>query len=775
MPRDVHLVTPLADAAHLHAAWMEPHILSMRALTERAARLDRQALLTTPPRQVTLSVCGPLMVPVGGALLLDFERHLRSFNISDAGEADNPLVSSSYGSVHVVSEYSPSNTTALELLGATAVVYRRPRSTSSAQAEPSAMDSPSSLARADSRGSGQGSELASRALAVRASISRCSLYRQAVWTGYMQWILGALELFPRLHLVWLSWESMQLHTLLERLETLDDAVRLVPMTDVADKFIRLFETLALASSLVNFDIKPKDLLVRRIVADPSSSVGVTQWDARLSDLGVVGQQTGLLPSLPPACHLLVNLMQPTSWFACGPLRHHAFAQRFVAAAFNASQRAVHPASLVRFFALHCSSAEAIRSLGLGSSDAHANDHFNNSSWWEWVRAAGGGRDSAAVEGPREQGAGQGPHMLDPRNGLLTGQMSISRATISYNTLSLVSNGGNHGGFGFIHRAYAALARQWVANGTALCHREMTWNVAAGPTRLESTDEGGKALLTCPLTSVPAVGSGAAQNANTSATATVTAKDAAAAGGMPFRAIEVARPFDHCIRGQVVILKGKPVDLLVTGAGFSADINGRYSLRACDPISGHAVYKGGKGSGATLHYMPPKRNPVGGWALDLKGPRYVAPGCSDPTPVACRWCAVTGLGPLPVPSVSVWTKEAEEAASLSQEKLRVSVTGAGYLAANGAYGYVPRRRYWLNKHTCWLKHDSPRLPISAGGWQLACHNAPFYQSPGCHDQVPDTCAGWRVTGAGKLPLPNVSAAPSAEAYAAHLQLLRMVEK
>ena len=32
--------------------------------------------------------------------------------------------------------------------------------------------------------------------------------------------------------------------------------------------------------------------------------------------------------------------------------------------------------------------------------------------------------------------------------------------------------------------------------------------------------------------------------------------------------------------------------------FSADINGRYSLKACDPISGHAVYKGGKGG--TLH-------------------------------------------------------------------------------------------------------------------------------------------------------------------------------
>ena len=90
-------------------------------------------------------------------------------------------------------------------------------------------------------------------------------------------------------------------------------------------------------------------------------------------------------------------------------------------------------------------------------------------------------------------------------------------------------------------------------------------------------------------------------------------------------------------------------------------------------------------------MPPKRNPISGWALDLKGPRYLAQvslsnlspyfsspfpsltslschlatsaqGCADPTPVACRWCAVTGLGPLPVPSIAVWSKEAEEAAT-----------------------------------------------------------------------------------------------------------------
>ena len=175
------------------------------------------------------------------------------------------------------------------------------------------------------------------------------------------------------------------------------------------------------------------------------------------------------------------------WFACGPLRHHIFAQRFVSAAFNATTRAVRPASLLRYFSLHCSSAEATRSLGLGSSEAHGNDHFNHSSWWEWVRAAGGGR--TAGDGPLAPAAAASDVMLDPRNGLPTGQMRLSQATIAYNTLNLVSNGGNFGGFGFIHRAHAQLVRQWVENGTARCHRDMAWNVAAAPNRLEVSKQG----------------------------------------------------------------------------------------------------------------------------------------------------------------------------------------------------------------------------------------------------------------------------------------------
>ena len=152
-------------------------------------------------------------------------------------------------------------------------------------------------------------------------------------------------------------------------------------------------------------------------------------------------------------------------------------------------------------------------------------------------------------------------------------------------------------------------------------------------------------------------------------------------------------------------------------------------------------------------------------MELKQPRYLAPGCNGPTPLSCRWCAVTGLGSLPVPLISLWSAAVDD----EPLKLRLSVRNAGNPDVNGKYVYVPRRRYWRNPE-CTLDHrkpsPSPAAPGNAsasgaasssapGGWEVRCYdNKVQYRAPDCHDKSPCKCAGWVALKPTFLPLPTL---------------------
>ena len=52
------------------------------------------------------------------------------------------------------------------------------------------------------------------------------MYRAAVWSGYVQWILGELDILPRLHAAWLTWahptKDVHIVTIAERIDVAVD-------------------------------------------------------------------------------------------------------------------------------------------------------------------------------------------------------------------------------------------------------------------------------------------------------------------------------------------------------------------------------------------------------------------------------------------------------------------------------------------------------------------------------------------------------------------------
>ena len=113
------------------------------------------------------------------------------------------------------------------------------------------------------------------------------------------------------------------------------------LVSVVPKLLDLIETLTMEAGLIHTDIKPREILVRRM--------GGRQWDTRLTDLDGVNyghvihhQSNGQLYNLPltninygqlnvehPACRMLVSVQLAIAMFACGPLRAAAVAKAFV--------------------------------------------------------------------------------------------------------------------------------------------------------------------------------------------------------------------------------------------------------------------------------------------------------------------------------------------------------------------------------------------------------------------------------------------------------------
>lgn len=320
MTADAHSdseAVPDPDSMQVDVAWAARHVRSLLALSARieaGGHAARKQILSTGPTTVRLSTCGTVMVPFGGLLLLEFEAHLRAFNVSDAGALSG--APSRRGMEHVVMDYNPSGSSAWSDLGFAGVSH---------------------VLRTDSR-------------TYSHRLRRCFGYRITVWNMYVQWILGELSIMPRVHVAWFSWKALTMNVIVEKYQSLRDVLRAqlntstvaqpvpsgptseplltgdtVRLDDtLVDSLIDLFRQLARASSLLNVDFKPQDFLVR------SDAGG--HWEIRLADIAARGAYqpvAGLVPGLTSPCQFLLNLMLPVRELACGPLRRSRWARRFV--------------------------------------------------------------------------------------------------------------------------------------------------------------------------------------------------------------------------------------------------------------------------------------------------------------------------------------------------------------------------------------------------------------------------------------------------------------
>lgn len=471
---------PLPKAVQLDAAWMEPHLLSMNALSARAQALaggsaERDLLLSAAPATIPLSTCGSIMVPFGGTLLGEFERHLRSFVVAPRGEgSDRAHVTSTSGEGASVGCGNGSATAGIVADGETQRIAHGYVHEVSVYHPPNASASEAYVSYRQLQHSGL--VLRTRIAPMRWDpTQRCFAYRIAVWNGYLEWILGELDLFPRLHLCWLDWRHIHVMTVAERYRSLSDSLLTVrtqsprpssPPLDteqqpalstdaergVADAFVERLKELSRGSALVNLDWKPADLLVRgpsrvhtaaspaRLSSSTSSSssspwgsqAGGYPWEARLSDVynqgGKLQSVAGIVPGLDASCYLWLNLQLPTTVLACGPLRHTEAARHFVARALQAT--ASHWPRLLRV-------CQPTRYMDVNASTAF--------------------EDTISDDG-----------------GLATGQLRVSRAFDVFAKMNLMNRGRPAKGPRELSDLYGSLHVQWGTNRSAVCPRP--WDV-----------------------------------------------------------------------------------------------------------------------------------------------------------------------------------------------------------------------------------------------------------------------------------------------------------
>ena len=509
---------PLPSAISLEAAWTEPHLMSMQALSARAQSLiggpaGRESLMSTPPATVPLSTCGALMVPFGGALLADYERHLRSFVVHDTesqasshaadvsgggGNASTVIGRGgawrTHGYVHAVSEYiPPAGMSALEEAS-----HRLPR--------PLVLRTRLTPLRWD-------------------ATQRCFAYRVAVWNGYMEWVLGELDVFPRLHLCWLDWEHMHTTTVAERYRSLADELRRsarrsprngkgalsedapagAPLTrapptrepptgalptgaaptgaaptgaapgafgggdeeedgrpawpslteaaeiDIADCILGLLKALAKGSALVNLDWKPSDLLVRPAASAATSFVSSSAAGSGSCGSGGSGGSGG----------------KGGGWEAR------------LSDVYSQGGRLQSVAGIVPgldpgcYLWLNLELPTTVLACG-PHRHTHAARHFVSRALHAMASSARLMRVCQPTRYMDINASNAFEETIGDDAGLATGQLRVSRAFELHARMNLLSRGHPVKGAHEISELFASLHVQWAANRTATCPRP--WDV-----------------------------------------------------------------------------------------------------------------------------------------------------------------------------------------------------------------------------------------------------------------------------------------------------------
>jgi hypothetical protein len=185
---------------------------------------------------------------------------------------------------------------------------------------------------------------------------QCEAYRIAVWNGWMQFVLGELDLFSRLRAVWIDWRatSLQISTVMDQWLPLPEALTKHPpsyweqealgstgrsgrsrVADLAAQIVGHLEAIS-RSGLVSLDFKSQDVLVRH---EPNTD----RWHARLSDIEAPGtgakSTAGVVPDgLDEPCRLLMNVWMLALQMACGPKRRLSLARAILAEVGASLQR-----------------------------------------------------------------------------------------------------------------------------------------------------------------------------------------------------------------------------------------------------------------------------------------------------------------------------------------------------------------------------------------------------------------------------------------------------
>lgn len=293
-------------------------VSSLRELAERAARyLQVERKHTAQGRLSTRAVellkgCGRLTVPFNGVEFEGFEAHLEQVNkgvlssdawrhlverAKDLHPDDRSRVegsSSLVGYKHRVLFFDPIDSAAVSnLLGV-----------------PDSPDLVLRTSRSTNRGAGNFS---------------CAKYSSNVMQAWLTWLLGEIRLGPRLLVVWPVSSDYSFELIAERWTPLIDLPPLAA-NDASRLASSLFDKcvwLACKGGLVQRDLKPKDMLVRR------SGVG-GQWEAAFTDFERVKVDT----TTSCGCRRAATLVLSTVLFACGPLRHTHVATHFTALALK---------------------------------------------------------------------------------------------------------------------------------------------------------------------------------------------------------------------------------------------------------------------------------------------------------------------------------------------------------------------------------------------------------------------------------------------------------
>jgi len=276
---------------------------------------------------VKLRQCGAISVPFGGLLLKRFEQHLLRFG--------NPLRScfskvftfqssgneSKQGSQHKVIPLPEAYSRLFRgAVGAERLVVRH-ATRLSANWDQKQEQRYAAIENGDKR-----------LLPTSQATGDCGFYLGTVWRAWISWIMGVLGVGPQILAIWPAPDFSDVSSISERWTPLKDVLESggqgrdqPPGAREADQLLNLC-TLVAQAHIDLLDLKPGDMLLRKLGDGP--------WEVRITDFDRAGHVGS---SLPPLCHLLVTLAQPTATIACWPFRHTELARAFVGRSLDASK------------------------------------------------------------------------------------------------------------------------------------------------------------------------------------------------------------------------------------------------------------------------------------------------------------------------------------------------------------------------------------------------------------------------------------------------------